>query len=304
MAMAWAGLPAAAVPPAAAATNVAAVPGAGGLAGQAPLALAPFSPADPLRVTVFGDSIPYVAEPAIAAALESTGEVAVTDGAYPGFGLSNDPAWATPGAGIAALVSGDDTQLVLATWSWDDVCSAADTARGDACALEDPAALRTELEHVVRLMLGPGGAEAVAFLQLPASGPDAAAGEGADSPRLRRDVAGERAFNRVVASLPAAFPGKVLYLPVGGSVLLHDAFSYWLPPAGQPAAPKADWARVRMTDGVHFCPAGAARYAGAVLADLTALLHLALAPAGWQDQSWTADPRFTPGSCPQDHPPG
>ncbi len=286
------------------ATRAPAVAGSGGDEDRAALHLAPFSPADPLRVTVFGDSVPYVAEPAIAAALGATEEVAVTDGAFPGFGLDNDPTWASTHGGIATLVSSDHAQVVLATWSWDDLCSAADRSRGDACALTDPTAFRGELERAVRLMLGPGGAEGVVFLQFPIGGPDTADGVRPGNPTTARDAAGERAFNRVAASLPAAFPGRVLYLPVAGSVLLDGAYTPWLPPIGEPDAPKRTWVRVRMTDGVHFCPAGAARYADAILGDLTARLHLSKAAAGWQDQAWVSDARFTAGSCPADHPPG
>ena len=60
-----------------------------------------------------------------------------------------------------------------------------------------------------------------------------------------------------------------------------------------------------MIDDVHLCPAGVVRYADALLADLTYLYHLAPARAGWEQGSWTGDPRFNdpPGSCPDDHPP-
>ncbi len=285
------------------ATRSPAAPGVGGYSGQRPITLAPISPTDPLRVTVFGDSVPYVAEPAIAAALGATGEVTVADGSFPGFGLDNDPQWATPHRGIAQLVSSHRTQLVLATWSWDDICTPADKSRGDVCALGDPSGFKRELEHAVRLMLGPGGAQGVVFLQFPIGGPDTSVGESATNPTVAQDAAGETAFNRVAASMPAVFPGKVMYLPVAGSVLLDGVPSAWLPPLGDPGARKSEWVRVRMTDGVHFCPPGAARYAAAILADLTALYRLAPAAPGWQDQSWVDDPRFTPGSCPADHPP-
>jgi hypothetical protein len=299
-AAAWAPLPAGSAP-----RPDPPVAGSGGFAGQRPIAVPHVSASDPLRVTVFGDSVPYVAEPGIAAALDATGEVAVTDGAFPGFGLSNDPTWATPRTGIASLVAGDHTQLVLATWSWDNVCTAADRARGDVCALTDPAGFRAELEQVVRLMLGPGGADGVIFLEFPPTGPDAAVGEAAGDPALAQKAAGEAAFNRTIRALPAAFPGKVMYLPVATSVLDHGRFTYWLPPATRPRAPEGDWARVRMTDGVHLCPAGAARYASAILADLTTLYHLPPAAPTWQHGSWVDDPRFSagPGSCPDDHPP-
>jgi hypothetical protein len=95
-----------------------------------------------------------------------------------------------------------------------------------------------------------------------------------------------------------------MYLPDASSVLLRGRFSTWLPPADDPSAPRAQWLRVRMVDNVHLCPAGAVRYADAVLADLSALYDLAPARPGWWDEPWTSDPRYNtpPGACPDDHP--
>jgi hypothetical protein len=106
--------------------------------------------------------------------------------------------------------------------------------------------------------------------------------------------------------MPAVMPGRVMYLPVGASVLLGGRFSTWLPPPTEPHAPAADWVRVRMIDDVHLCPAGAVRYADAVLADVTDLYHLAPPKGAWWDGSWTSDPRYDDptDSCPDDHPPG
>ncbi|MGH9082664.1 MAG: acyltransferase family protein, partial [Acidimicrobiales bacterium] len=176
--------PAVAVPaPAAAGTSMLAsgqrVPGAGGYQGQAVIDLPRFGPGHPLRVTVMGDSVARVAEPAIAAALGATGEVSVTNGAIDGFGLNVDPTWR---AGIPRLVVDDRTQLVLATWSWDDSCTPSTAARAShyatlACALQHPRRYRAMLGQAVRLMLTKGGASGVVFLQFPPSGPptDAAA---------------------------------------------------------------------------------------------------------------------------------
>jgi hypothetical protein len=87
-------------------------------------------------------------------------------------------------------------------------------------------------------------------------------------------------------------------------VLWHGKFSPWLPPVGDPSAPKSQWVRVRMVDNVHMCPSGVTRYSDALLADLTVLFRLPAAEAGWSTQSWVHDARFNdpPGSCPDDHP--
>lgn len=315
-------LPSVAVPApgaSAGATRVAAiggaVPGAGGYGRQQVVPLPPHGPGHPLRVTVVGDSVARVAEPAIAAALGATGEVRVTDGAIDGFGLNVDGSWRRD---LAALVRGDHAQLVLATWSWDDSCTAATPTPAVhyatfVCALQHPRAYAAMLETAVRAMLETGGARGVMFLEFPPSGPVPARGTlatPASGARARREdatrAAGQAAWNRIVQGLPARFPGKVMYLPVAPSVLLRGRFSPWLPPAGRPRAPRSQWVRIRMVDDVHLCPAGAARYADAVLADLTAMYRLSAPSPGWATGAWTGDHRYRtpPGSCPDDHPPG
>jgi len=278
-----------------------AVAGAGGFGRQTPIVLPPgtFSRSDPLRVTVLGDSVMYVAEPGIAAALGATGEVTVSSNSIPGFGLSTATVWPTE---FPAMLRVQRPELVLASWSWDD-----------NWALERPAQYTATLERAVRTLLDPGGgttgALGVIFLQFPPSGPVVPYGTQLTAADRRLDAqrtAGQRAWNRIVESLPGVFPGRVMYLPVAPSILLDGRYSPWLPPQGRPHAPRSTWTRVRMIDNVHLCPAGVVRYADAVLADLTELYHLGSATAGWWRQSWIGDPRFNtpPGSCPDDHPPG
>jgi peptidoglycan/LPS O-acetylase OafA/YrhL len=284
------------------------VAGSGGYRGQAPIGLPTFGPSDPLRVTVLGDSVPNVAEPGLAAALGATGEITVTNATVDGFGLNRDlgAPWETQ---VPNLIKEDDTQLVLATWSWDDSCTAANPPPTGhnvsfVCALQEPKQYTAMITKAVQLMLGPGGADGVIFMQFPTSGPDVQDGETTVSPAVSQAHAGQRAWERIVDTLPSAFPGKVMFLPVGASVLLHGQYTPWLPTPETPDAPKNEWLRVRTTDGVHFCPAGVTRYADAVLADLTALYSLTPARATWSTQAWTKTvTRFgRPGVCPDDHP--
>ncbi len=153
--------------------------------------------------------------------------------------------------------------------------------------------------------MAPGdGVAGVVFTQFPPTGPVLAQTQAQAIASDAQRAAGQRAWDQIVRSLPAAFPGRVMYLPVAPSVLLDGKFTTWLPPSTDPDAPRDQWVRVRMIDDVHLCPAGAVRYADAVLADLTPLFHLAPARAGWWDQTWVNDPRYNtpPGSCPDDHP--
>ncbi|MGP8059438.1 MAG: acyltransferase family protein [Acidimicrobiales bacterium] len=270
------------------------VPGSGGDTDQVAITLPPgrvLSAQDPLQVMLLGDSVMNVAAPALAAALGATAEATVTDRAIDGFGLANATNWRTS---IPTLISQVHPDLILATWSWDD-----------NWALQDPAGYKAELEQAVRLMLAPGdGVAGVVFTQFPPTGPVLAQTQAQAIASDAQRAAGQRAWDQIVRSLPAAFPGRVMYLPVAPSVLLDGKFTTWLPPSTDPDAPRDQWVRVRMIDDVHLCPAGAVRYADAVLADLTPLFHLAPARAGWWDQTWVNDPRYNtpPGSCPDDHP--
>jgi hypothetical protein len=114
------------------------------------------------------------------------------------------------------------------------------------------------------------------------------------------------AWNDIAEKMVSAFPGRVMYFPLADSVLLNGKFSPWLPPEGDPHAANSAWIRVRKLDNVHLCPEGSARYAAALLADMTSVFHLAPTTGNWSQGSWTSDPDFNdpPGSCPDDHPSG
>ena len=278
--------------------TAAAVPGAGGLEGQAPihLAVAP-SPADPLRIMVLGDSVMHDASFGITAALEATDESTVASRTIDGFGLENATNWRTS---LPMLIAQTRPQLIVASWSWDQFGPTTPNA------LHQPAAYTALLKSAVSVMLAPGnGVEGVIFTEFPQSGQQTASNGDQLAYNAERR-AGTIAWNNIAKNMAAAFPGRVMYFPLADSVLLHGAFSPWLPPVGDAHAPTADWLRVRRLDKVHLCPEGSARYADAFLADMTQVLGLAPATGDWSQGSWTSDPNFNdpPGSCPDDHPPG
>jgi peptidoglycan/LPS O-acetylase OafA/YrhL len=276
------------------------MPGSGGYSAEKPIVLPKGTVVDrahPLRVTLMGDSVLYGAAPGIAASLGATGEVSVTNDAVPGFGLSIDHVWPQT---IEQFISRSHPQLIVATWSWDDIP-----------ALLRPAQYRATLRRAVAEMLTPGdGVSGVIFTQFPPTGPvlnfsTAASAVARTSTADKRRAGGERAWNAMIEALPRAFPGKVMYLPLAPSVLVKGQFSSWLPPSLNSSVPKADWVRARMVDDVHLCPAGVVRYSSALLTDMTGVFHLKTASAGWWHGSWTTSPVYNdpPGSCPDDHPP-
>ncbi|HVX23670.1 MAG TPA: SGNH/GDSL hydrolase family protein, partial [Acidimicrobiales bacterium] len=278
------------------------VAGAGGAVGQ-PIALPAFSAADPLRVSVLGDSVAAHAEPGIAAALDATGAVTVSNSAFTGFGLNrfytNGTHRAVTGFWwMRQMVGPTHPDLVLATWNWDGSCTPTvstptkptggyDTYR---CAVQHPKQYQAKLEKAVRYLITTAGAKGVVFLEFPVRGPNTATGQVAGSSTLAAENRGIQRWNAIARSMPARFPGKVMYLPVASSVLLDGKFEFWLPTPEDPNAPRSQWLRARMVDGLHLCPAGIARYADAILADLSrAYPSLPPASPGWATGTWVND---------------
>jgi len=270
------------------------VPGSGGLAGQRPIRLttAP-SPSDPLRVMLIGDSVMHDASYAITAALQATGEATVSTKTYDGFGLTTATNWPTS---LPNLIRQTRAQLIIASWSWDEYGPTTPNA------LHQPVQYTSLLRRFVSTVLAPGdGVEGVLFTQFPTEGVVPGA---ADTTRLRRK--GSEAWNGIAAQMATYFPGRVMYLPVGSAVLLNGRYSTWLPPRDDVRAPSDQWIRARKLDNVHLCPEGSARYADAILTDMTVVLGLGPAVGDWSQGAWTSDPNFNnpPGACPDDHPPG
>ncbi len=282
-----------------AAGTAAGVPGAGGYAGQQPIRLTTTpSPADPLRVMLLGDSVMHDASYGITAALQATGEVSVATRTIDGFGLTTATNWPTS---IPALIRQTRAQLIVASWSWDQYGPTTPNA------LHQPARYAALLRSAVSTMLTPGnGVEGVVFTQFPQSGAIRAANPADQAAYNAARWNGVKAWNRIAAQMSTEFPGRVMYLPLASSVLLHGRPFAWLPPEGKAHAPSAEWIRVRKLDDVHLCPEGSARYADALLADLTSVMGLAPAQGNWSQGPWTSDPNFNdpPGACPDDHPPG
>jgi peptidoglycan/LPS O-acetylase OafA/YrhL len=283
-------------PPSGATATVA---GAGGYQGQVPIALpagTDLSPAHPLRVMLLGDSVMHDASFAITAALQATGEAAVTTTTIDGFGLTTSTDWPTS---IPRLIALHHPQLIIGSWSWDN------GGPSKPNALHQSAAYTALLRRAVQVMLAPGdGVDGVVFTQFPIAGKVESSGHVASAAADKVRTEGIDAWNAVATTMATDFPGRVMYLPVASSLLLDGRYSTWLPPVGHPRAPSDQWIRVRKLDTVHLCPEGSARYARAILTDLTAILALAPAPASWSQGAWTTDPDYNdpPGACPDDHP--
>ena len=276
------------------------VPGSGGYGGQVPIRLSqPLSKADPLRIMLLGDSVMHDASYGITASLEATGEATVATRTIDGFGLINSSNWPTS---IPNLIHQTQAQLVIASWSWDQYGPTTPNA------LHQPAQYTKLLRRFVQTVLTPGdGVEGLIFTQFPESGNIPAATPADQAAYNKERWEGVIAWNDIAEKMTTYFPGRVMYLPIASSVMLDGKYySAWLPPEGDPHAPSDQWIRVRKVDNVHLCPEGSARYADALLADMTTVFKLAPAVGDWSQGSWVSDPNFNnpPGACPDDHPPG
>lgn len=92
------------------------------------------------------------------------------------------------------------------------------------------------------------------------------------------------------AAVRAAATGSRTASFVDGRAVLagpDGGYTDFLP--GPDGAPR----RVRKADGVHFCPAGAARLASAVIRDAARRWQLTPRP-DWEAAAWRADGRYAP----------
>ncbi len=210
------------------------VPGSGGYAGQKPIRLTPTpTPADPLRVMVLGDSVMHDASYGITAALQATGDATVATRTIDGFGLTTATDWPTS---IPNLIRQTRAQLIVATWSWDQYGPTTPNA------LHQPARYSRLLRSAVATMLTPGnGVEGVIFTQFPQSGVIAAANPADQAAYNKERWDGVEAWNAIAAKMTSFFPGRVMYFPLAGSVLLDGKVSAWLPPEGDAHAPGDQW---------------------------------------------------------------
>ena len=284
------------------------VPGAGGLTEQRAIRLpAPATARSKLRVMLVGDSVMLVQGPAVQAALVSTGVVAVDDEGMDGWGLSRQVyPWRTQ---LPQAIAVHRPELIVAMWGWDNPCLVTVLPPPEPpplCTPDDPAAYHRLLEQFVHVALARGnGVAGVLFEQYPPLGPLPPSIPNAAEQNRRRGPA-ERLWDAAVASLPAEFPGRVMYAPVGPAVERQpgSGFAAWLPPEGEPHAPPAQWVRCAPHRRHPFLPGPPACYAAASLADLTSLYRLPPPSAGWSTESWTrsADYDTPAGICPDDHP--
>ena len=244
--------------------------------------------ADPYRMWIVGDSVMADAAPGVTAALQATGNVqVVANSSYGGWGLSTDHTFASDSAQIIAQYH---PEIVLGTWSWDNVI-----------AQLNPQAYLQKMIQALNDLLAPGtGVDLVVLLQFPQIGPNPYNIDPAiqHSAWVQQNTEQIR-WNDVAQAAVGFFPGHALYLPTAQVFAPGDRFLAW----NQTAT--GAWLRSRKIDNVHVCPFGAAELGSLVESELAPVLGLAPPASGWELGNWVHDANYNdpPGACPDDQPP-
>jgi len=245
------------------------------------------SPADPLRVWIVGDSVMHDSSPAITASLAATGDArVVADSSFGGWGLTTQAAWVADSQQIIATYH---PEVVIGTWSWDDL------AAGD-----DRTAYTALLRQALSVWMAPGdGVEAVVLIQFPQVGPNLLWPAGARRRVWAEQTREQDDWDTIAHNVVGDFPGHAVYLSTSSLFAPDGRFFTWAP------APDGGWVRARQIDNTHLCPPAAAEMTQLVVSDLAPALGLAPPASGWESGAWTEDPRYDEGtdSCPADQPP-
>jgi hypothetical protein len=232
------------------------------------------APADPLRVTLAGDSVMAGLAPAVEAALEGGGGAEVEFVLTPS--ILRDATVRFSWAEQLETFDPDVVVMFVGTWELGEVTNAIGTAVGP----QDPAWRETYerdvLDPWVELVTS-AGAE-ILWLGAPA----------VPAPEVNALF---DSLNTSYRALPDRFPA-VTYLDSTAALAGPEA-------GFQPTVTAADGTelRVRQVDGLHLCPDGAVLLAGALLAELEDERDLSVAP-GWEHGSWRDHEEYPIENCP------
>lgn len=236
--------------------------------------------ADPLRVTLFGDSLIYDAEPAVTANLASTGVVSTSARATPGFNFgrslsvlaTEDFDWRSL---IRDMMTETNPEVVITTFGIID-------SAGIANAKQTPEALAAALREALTLMTA-GTTKVIMFGVLPSL-------DDAGKPTVRPM---NRDANPIMQQIATEFAGEVEYYDT--DLLLSDT--------GAPVY-SFEGRRVRKLDLIHICPDGAALIATAVHDTLARSWPVPAPAADWASGAWRGAARYDdpPGACVSTHP--
>ena len=235
--------------------------------------------ADPLRVTLFGDSVLYDSEPAVSANLTSTGVVRPANRTTPGFNFGHglsviavDLDWRSI---LRDMMKETDPEVVV---TWFGIIDSFGIAHGN----QTPEGFAAALREALTIMTA-ASTKVIMFGVLPSVDD---AGKPTVGP-MNRDA------NPIMQQVAAEFAGKVEY---------YDT-ELLLSPEGR-AVYSVDGLRVRKLDLIHICPDGAVRIADAIHDTLARSWPVPAAAPGWTAGPWRTAARYDdpPGACIRTHP--
>jgi peptidoglycan/LPS O-acetylase OafA/YrhL len=221
----------------------------------------------PLHVLILGDSFAWQTGPAVAAALQATGQAQVVNDAFVGMGLTvASSQWETDWPKLLAAQHPDVVVIALGIWDW----AAADSSPDRYYQLVHEAAADV-------LAVGAN----LLWVQQPDPGPQP------ERPGVGTfPTAGKTAADRIYSQLPQIFPGRVAWQPTTPTFEPTGVYTAFL------AGPTGLVERIHTLDNFHVCPTGAVLIADLVLHGLVPYGLPAPAP-GWSVASdWWKDSRF------------
>jgi hypothetical protein len=229
------------------------------------------TPADPLRVAIFGDSVAQDSAVGLQAALASTGAVTVTSLFPLTFGLTRPYDWRTE-FGRIVDEQGTEMAVLFLGGSWDQ-----------PVAITDPEAYRALVEEAVDVLSSSGAH--VILIGTPPTYEDLMT-------EANRDV-----LNEIYASMEALRPGVASYLDpdpaLAASPSGDGGFVEHLPTADGRIA------RVRKANA-HVCPEGAARLGNDLRLAVESVNPLPDPDPAWYWGAWRDSFLYTsspPGAC-------
>jgi peptidoglycan/LPS O-acetylase OafA/YrhL len=248
--------------------------------------------ATPLKILVIGDSMPYLSEYGILAAVNAMPNVHARVSAYPTFGLRT---------------SSYRRFYLRAIQRWHPGVVIFIDHADEPTAASHPGRYETEVSEFVRSSFANGVHDFI-FATTPRQHTPSTEPFTPQQMYLydqefhRQNIA----WRHAVLAVMHQYPGQSAYFPLNRSLEVHGQYVTWMAPPRHPKAPRTSWARVRMTDGIHMCPIGTEIYASALTADLASALGINGSRSGWWNGKWPYEGRRLSTNatlwCPLDHP--
>jgi peptidoglycan/LPS O-acetylase OafA/YrhL len=245
------------------------------------------------RVLLWGDSVTYLSGPGITAAVSAIPHVVFRNASFPGESIHGLPHYRDV---LRLEMRLYHPQMVMMSTIWDA-----------EFAYQHPTLFDRELQNYVNWCKG-WKVKIVAFVGHPIRYP--ASFDNRPHSQIRHDqrlwIGWYNAWLASIKRVVAANPGVALYMPAQRAVTGGWPHWYWMAPPLHPEAPRTTWARVRASDGAHYCAPGTELYAAAIAEDVAITLRRPAPQGRWWLDGWQNAPNQFADQmatvCPADSP--